>query len=237
MRVQARFSSILSLKILKILGVLGVFVVTFLPARPVAAHGGSVWFDGEVGPYHAVVQTGATLDDRQVRLTIYVTDPATQDPLTGLQVAVQGVVSGTLGTGADALALTVPAESGQPGFYDSPMTLPRFGNWQITINVQGTAGAASGAFLLPAQAPPGLDSPLWWIALLPVAVAGAVLFYFWRVLPPEPVGTPLEPAAAVEPDQHPDGGQHQSRHQPPEHDRTLVGDEIDKVHAAEADDE
>jgi len=237
MRVPARISPSHLLKTLKIFCVLCVFVVIFSPAPQVAAHGGAVWFDGEVGPYHAVVQTGATLDDRQVRLTVYITDPATQDPLAGLQVAVQGVVSGTVGTGADALALLVPAEAAQPGFYDSLLTLPRYGNWRITLTVRGAAGAATGAFLLPAQAPPGLDSPLWWIALLPVAVAGAVLFYFWRVLPPEPAGAPLEPTATVEPSEHPGGGQHQGSHQRPEHDRIIVGDEIDKVHAAEADDE
>ena len=202
----------------------------------VAAHGGSVWFDDAVGPYHAVVQTGATLDDRQVRLTLYVTDPASGDALTGLQVAVQGVVSGTLGTAADALTLTVPAEAGQPGFYDSLLSLPRYGNWQMTFTLRGAAGAGSARFLLPAQAPPGLDSPLWWIALLPVAIAGAVLFYFWRVLPPEPAGGALEPAAAVEPQEHPQRSQHQGSHQPPEHDGTVVGNEADKVHAAKADD-
>ncbi len=208
MRLQARINSHRSLKTLC---ALCSFVVLFWPS-PVAAHGGSVWFDGAAGPYHAVLQTGATLDDRQVRLTIYVTDPATGDPLTGLQVAVQGVVAGTAGTGADALTLTVPAEAGQPGFYDSPLTLPRYGNWQITLTLQGAAGAGSTRFLLPAQAPPGLDSPLWWLALLPVAVAGAVLFYFWRVLPPEPAAVLLEPAAAVEPDEHPHRSQHQGSH-------------------------
>ncbi len=232
MRLQARISASRSLKTLWTLCSL---VGLFWPA-PVAAHGGSVWFDGVAGPYHAVLQTGATLDDRQVRLTIYVTDPAGSDPLTGLQVAVQGVVSGTRGLGADALTLTVPAEAGQPGFYDSPLTLPRYGNWQITLTLQGTAGAGSARFLLPAQAPPGLDSPLWWLALLPVAVAGAVLFYFWRVLPPEPAAVLLEPAAAVEPEEHPDGSQHQRSHQSPEHQTAVVGNETGEVHAAEADD-
>ncbi len=192
-------------KIFCILGALTVLCGAALAtARPAAAHGGSVWFNDDVGPYHAVVQTGATLDDRQIRLTIYITDPATQNPSEGLQVKVQGVVSGTIGTGADALALTVPAEPGQPGFYDGPLTLPRYGTWRITVNVQGATGAGTGTFTLPAQAPPGLDSPLWWIALLPVAVAGAVLFYFWRILPPE-AAPPLDPATAIEPDQHSDG--------------------------------
>jgi hypothetical protein len=121
-------------------------------------------------------------------------------------VRIQAVVSGTQASNVPPVDLSVPAEVGQPGFYDGSVQMPAYGTWAATLTVRGPAGSGTATFPLPYPAPPGLDSPLWWLAALPVLVAGAVLFYFWRVLPPAPPAS--EPAAAVEPEHHTDGQQH-----------------------------
>jgi hypothetical protein len=168
-----------------------------------------VLFNDDVGPYHAVVQANPTEQERQVRFTIYVTDRATDAPLEGGAVRLQAVLAGAPG-GAAGVDTSIPAEAGQPGFYDGPVQMSAYGDWTGILSVDGAEGNGKVAFPFPYPAPPGLDSPLWWLAALPVVVAGAVLFYFWRVLPPAaPDPAPdSEPAAAIEPEHHADGQQH-----------------------------
>ena len=170
------------------LGILaGLFAAR--PAPPAAAHGGVVWIDDDYGALHLVVQTSSTLNDNQVRFTILLTGRDYGPPVTGAQVHLRAVISDTAASGVAPLDLVVPPESGQDGYYDSTITVPRYGDWRVTVAVQRGTDTANAGFTLPVQPTPpiSLTSPAWWPALIPIllGLATAVFLYFWR-MPPKP---------------------------------------------------
>jgi YtkA-like protein len=124
-----------------------------------------------------------TGNDRETRFTILLSELNNGDPISDAQVNFRAVLSGTEGSALAPVTLTVPPERGQPGFYDATLTLPRYGDWQVSVQVQRGSATGAATFVLPLQAPPDLTSPVWLFALLPIliGVGAAVFLYFWRV--------------------------------------------------------
>jgi len=157
-----------------------ILLSSLLRAAPAAAHGGIVWVDDNYGPYHVVVQTTPGLAERQVRFTIVVSEPDSGAAIADAQVQLHAVLSDTIG-GPAPIDLTVPPEAGQPGFYDMPVDMPSYGNWQVSVAVRRAGATGTAVFALPLQPPPDAGSPLWWLALLPVLLGVLIFLYYWRV--------------------------------------------------------
>ncbi|HUS14827.1 MAG TPA: hypothetical protein VM536_07385 [Chloroflexia bacterium] len=164
-----------------------------LPARALA-HGGIVTADGDFGPFHLVVQVTPTLETNQVRLTVVVSDPGSGEPISDAQVMASAAASAGGGGRITLPAGAVPAEAGQPGFYDGLLTLAGAALWQVTITVQ--RAGSEGATTFPVNLGSGDFSPILWLAaVLPLVIGAAVVLYFWRASP-RAGGSPAPPDPA-----------------------------------------
>jgi hypothetical protein len=210
---------------------LGLLVALAAP-RPAAAHGGIVWVDDNYGAFHIVVQTIPTTNQHEWRFTVLVNEFDNGDPIADAQVRVRAALTGT----ADSLVeVTAPPEAGQPGFYDVPIRTPQDGTWAVSVHVQRNGKEGTATFDMPVQTATDYGAAVWVLAALPILLALGIFVYYWRQ-PPKAAVPPLDPAAAVEPEEHDDWDDDQGGNESPEHNRVVIGNEAGEVHAAEADD-
>jgi hypothetical protein len=212
-------------------GLLLALLIALAAPRPAAAHGGIVWVDDNYGAFHIVVQTIPTTNQHEWRFTVLVNEFDNGDPIADAHVQVRAALTGT----ADSLVeVTAPPEAGQPGFYDVPIRTPRDGTWAITVHVERAGKEGTAAFDMPVQSATDYGAVVWLLAALPIVLAVGIFVNYWRRPPHEP--PLLDPAAAVEPEEHEDGDDDQGGHEAPEHERVVIGNEAGEVHAPKADD-
>ena len=126
-----------------------VLLAFFAAAGPASAHGGTVSIDDDFGPYHIVVVSSAALANKELLLTVVLTDKrAGSDdprPVVGAQVTATLTL-----TGSDATVLNVPIPQepnlGPQGYYETRLTLPSEGDWLVKITAAGPQGHESAAF-------------------------------------------------------------------------------------------
>lgn len=165
-----------------------------LGLAPAAAHGGTVRVDTDAGPYHIIVATGPGPQAADLLITVVLTTVSTGaeawQPVTGAEVGAQFQAAG--GGGAPVTYPLPPEPTlADAGYYERIVTIPGEGAWQVTVQVQGTAGAASAAFPITWQRPPPWAGWLTWATvLLPVLVVAGVFFYLWRTQRPGPPAPP-----------------------------------------------
>jgi len=210
---------------------LGLLIALVAPP-PAAAHGGIVWVDDNYGAFHIVVQTIPTTNQHEWRFTVLVNEFDNGNPIADAQVQVRAMLTGT----ADSLVeVTAPPEAGQPGFYDVPIRTPQDGTWAVSVHVQRDGKTGTATFDMPVQSATDYGAAVWLLAALPILLAAGIFVYYWRQ-PPKAAAPLLDPAAAIEPEEHDGWDDDQGGHEAPEHDRVIIGNEAGEVHAAEADD-
>lgn len=144
-----------------VLVLVGWFALVGGAARPAWAHGGVVTVDDLYAGCHLVVQATPAPETGQVRFTVVVTTPDSEAPIAAAVVEVEAVPAG----GGTALTWPLPAEAGQPGYYDALIALPALGEWQFTVRLRWAGQEGTAPFRLTIQGPP--PSIVWIIGLVP----------------------------------------------------------------------
>jgi hypothetical protein len=160
--------------------VLGAILWLSLPVLAYA-HGSSistVRVDNDFGPYHLVVITSSQGSARTVRLTLILTEKSDGNeqpqPILGAKVQATFEFSGT---NTSELSVNVPTESrlADSGYYESIVTVPSDGDWNVRLGVDGPAGTALVAFPLP------ISSAFDWIdellCLVPFGLIALLFLY------------------------------------------------------------
>lgn len=145
------------------------------------AHGGTVRLNQNADPYHLTVSTSPTDKVDDLLLTVIVTTPQTEaadeQPITGATVTVTFTLSGT---GAPPTVYSMPPEPvlAVQGYYERTVGILGDGDWRVTVDVSGPAGAAQGAFQIIVRTPTQTQNwLLWGAALLPVVIGVSLLIY------------------------------------------------------------
>src|SRR4051794_39411958 len=159
-----------------------VVLIGFLAAAaPASAHGGTVSVDDDFGPYHIVVVSSAALATKELLLTVVLTEKRAGNdappPVVGAHVTATLML-----TGSDASALNVPIPQepnlGQQGYYETRLTLPSEGDWQVKITAAGPQGQESAAFPVSMHFSSVWGALVLWFVVA-LALAGLVTAYMY----------------------------------------------------------
>lgn len=151
-----------------------VFCTLLLFVLPVLAHGGGTpqLTNEPVGPYLLSTWTAPNppVAGEQLHLTLSLAGAESGAPVTGASVTVTAHQHD-----ADETTLTASATHEgalTPEFYEADLELPRAGDWQLEVSVDGVDGSGQASFTLTVEA----DATNW----LLIAVIGLVsLVVLW----------------------------------------------------------
>jgi hypothetical protein len=133
-----------------------------------------VTVDGIYAGCHLVVQALPTPDSGQVQLSVMVSAAGSGALIVNALVEVEAVPVG----GGAAIALPVPPEPGQPGFYDATIALPTLGDWQFWVRLRRAGMKGTAPFSLTVQGPPNRAG--WIIGVVP-GILGLALVVLVRL--------------------------------------------------------
>jgi len=164
------------------LAILGL-LLTALPAQAALAHGGGAprLTNADAGPYWVSAWTQPDpLRVGQAHVTVAVSEP---NPTAGAREAGQPVLGATVSVRFEPLdraGETLNLAATHAGavnklFYETDLELPHTGRWQVTVFVEGPAGAGSASFEAQVSAP----SPFNWTRVAGLGVVA--LAVVWAV--------------------------------------------------------
>jgi hypothetical protein len=156
------------------MALVGLLMAVVLPAL-VTAHGGGVPVIAAqpVGPYRLFVWVDPDpLAVGVVHLTVAVTKPVgdREQPVTGARVDATFAQPG----GAPLVSTANEAASGQPGYYETDVTIDEPGEWQVTVQVEGAEGAGASSFPVTVLPAAGGNALMTWFGVGAIVI-GVIL--------------------------------------------------------------
>jgi len=176
--------------------VLGAILWLSLPVLTYA-HGTSAFtirVDDDFGPYHLVVFTNSPGDAKTVRMIVILTEKSDGNeqpqPILGAKTQATFELSGT---NRSDLSFNVPTASqlADFGYYESIVTVPSGGDWNVRLGIDSPAGTALASFPIPISSLPDWIDVLLWLALLGLII---VVFFVYRKRIRSPANSSKNPA-------------------------------------------